>query len=148
MARSRVYIDQVILCVPRWAFVFASSFLQRTGEMFAGRSAMLIVAVCLLASAPVHGGRPVESSSMRTDAVSAYQLESSTGWLLARAPRSTTLAQFTPWRARPKILLGETDHNLLVESDLGPVLVPSRLITAMPTLLASPRLPMAPPLRC
>ena len=116
--------------------------------MSASRSAMMVLAGCLFLSPPTYYGRSAESPARHTEARAAYPPDASIGWVLSRPPRSATLSHFSPWRARPKIVFEETNHNLVEEFDLGPAQVPSRLISAPPTLLAAPRLRAASPLRC
>jgi hypothetical protein len=63
-------------------------------------------------------------------------------------PQSSTLTRFTPWKARPKIVLGESDQRLYDETDLGPALMPVGLSSSVPTTTTTLRRPSLPPLRC
>jgi hypothetical protein len=63
-------------------------------------------------------------------------------------PRSSTFTRFSPWKARPKIVLAEAYDNFREETDLGPAVLPSGL--GMPSSIAvtTPRVPTPSPLRC
>ena len=105
---------------------------------------MMLLAGCIFCSPRGHGV-PIDRALVQriTGAHCLPYRRPCVDWhLLARATRAATLAQFTPWRARPKIVLGETNHKLVDESDLGPVLVPSRLIFSRRRLPSSSHLPI------
>jgi hypothetical protein len=63
-------------------------------------------------------------------------------------PRSSTLTRFHPWKARPKILPVESNHQFFEETDLGPALVPTGFNSPSAVAPSAPRLPSLSPLRC
>jgi hypothetical protein len=65
-----------------------------------------------------------------------------------KLPCSSTLARFTPWKARPKIVLVEANHQFSEETDLGPALLPRGLCSPVSIAPSTPRLPTLSPLRC
>jgi hypothetical protein len=117
--------------------------------MIAVRAALVAIALCVL-NQPL-APRSVTDSSPSRDRSNAttFRLNSVTlrpvGFGLAR---SSSWTRFTAWKARPKIVLGESDQRLPEETDLGPVLSPARLNLPDSTAVATPRRPSPPPLRC
>ena len=117
--------------------------------MFATRSAIMLLVGCIFGSPFGHGSQSTEPGAAHAGA----HMVCHTGacveqQLLSRATGHTSLARFTPWKARLKSVLGETNEKFVDESDLGPVLVPSRLIGSTPTPSISSHLPIILPLRC
>ena len=116
--------------------------------MIAVRAALLAIALGVL-------GQPLASASV-TDIPPSKDRSIATFWLSSvtvrpvglRLARSSTLTRFTAWKARPKIVLGESDQRLAEETDLGPVLCPARLNLPDSTAVATSRRPSLPPLRC
>ena len=84
---------------------------------------------------------PVSCDTFRTDSSVPCPVS-------VRLSGSSKLVRFTAWKARPKIVLSETNHQFFDETDLGLVLLPTELTS--PSLVAptSPRLPTQSPLRC
>ena len=116
--------------------------------MFAGRSAMLILALSLLllpsAGSARSGGSPGEdgvSTACRLDLPVS-------GPVFSRLPDSTSLAQFNVWSARPKVVLEDTDHMFGEEADLGPIRPPRNLISRPSVRSTDSRPSTTPPLRC
>jgi hypothetical protein len=116
--------------------------------MFAVRSAMLILALSLLLlPSPVSassGGSPGE------DGVSALcRLEPAiAGPVFLPIPHSSSLAQFTLWNARPKVVLEDTDQKFGEEADLGPARPPRKLMSRPSVHSRESRRPTTPRLRC
>ena len=117
--------------------------------MIAVRAALLATVLCVL-------GQPLAPASLMDVSASKNRSTASTlrlSSLMVRPvglglPRSSTFTRFTAWKARPKIVLGETDQRLPEEADLGPVLCPTRLNLPTSTAVATSRQPSLPPLRC
>ena len=117
--------------------------------MFATRSAIMLLVGCIFLSPSAQASQSTQLSAKCAGVFAACQPTSSVDWqVLAPAPPDATLAQFAPWRARIKSVLGDTDHKMICESDLGPALVPRLLIDLTLLPLTSCRLPIIVPLRC
>jgi len=116
--------------------------------MFAGRSAILVLAMSVSLVPCV--GSASSGGPAREDRVSAsHRFEPPIArpdvhWL----PPSTSVAQFTPWIARPKVVLEDTDDKFGEEADLGPVLSPRVLTSRASVNSTTFRPPTTPPLRC
>ncbi len=117
--------------------------------MSRSRSAILMLVGSLLLAMSVHGD-PAARSSAVTSIVAAP--DHAGGFvvcrLLSRASHSERLSRFTAWKARPKMVLAESDRQVVDESDLGPAPVASGLIFSTPTVLTFSRLSTPTPLRC
>jgi hypothetical protein len=117
-------------------------------EMFAARSAILVLALNLLISPAALRGSSGESPG-KDRIVTSCRLDPSGARLVAlRLPQPATLARFTSWKPRPKIVLGETDSQFAEEDDLGPVPLPRGHISPRSINSTTSRAPAAPPLRC
>ena len=116
--------------------------------MFAVRSAIIALVLGLLPSSAVPTGGPSPSTA-RPHAATACRLAPLTlPPVMFGLPQSSGLTRFIPWKARPKIVLGESDQQLFEESDLGPILVPGQHSVFASIASNSSRLPILSPLRC
>ena len=116
--------------------------------MHAGRTAMLTLLSCILVAPATHCLPSIEPPANRKLAVTAYPAQSSVGWLSSRPPQATKFVQIVRWKARPKIVLGETDQKVVEEVDLGPALSLTRPVSFVPIASASCRVPPTSRLRC
>lgn len=75
---------------------------------------------------------------------------SSIGWVTSCRPsrRATTLSQFVPWKNRVKSVIEGRVHEIVDECDLGPAIVPERLISSASVALEKPCVFKVTPLRC
>jgi hypothetical protein len=79
----------------------------------------------------------------------AYQVDSSAACPVAFGlPRSSSLARFIPWKARPKIVLAETDQQFADDVDFGPALAPNGHNSPVSIAASTPRFLTLSPLRC
>jgi hypothetical protein len=101
-------------------------------EMHAARTAMLILVGWICFPPVTHGTVSADDRATGVAAVTACEARLSTGWFVPSLPRATYFGQFTRWKARPKIVLGESKQNVVEEVDLGPAPVPDRLISSAP----------------
>jgi hypothetical protein len=110
----------------------------------------MVVAVALCVLSPLSAPTAKTTGSPRgNDTIATFQCNSMIAPPARFAlPRSSKLTYLTPWKARPKIVLGESDERLSEESDSGPVLFPSGLSSALPTPTTTSRQPSLSPLRC
>ena len=113
--------------------------------MFAVRAAILAVLLGLLSSpSTIRAPHQTDVSSERSClcVVPARFADRPPGLFSASA--LVDVSRFSPWKARPKIVLAEADHRLSEETDLGPVLFPSGL-SCLRRLLrrVAPRLPLS-----
>jgi hypothetical protein len=116
--------------------------------MFAGRSAILILALCLSLVPCV--GSASSGGPAREDRVSAAHRFDPllVRQVVFRFPESTSAAQFTPWIARQKVMMEDTDDKFGEEADLGPVLSP-RVLTLRASVNSNTfRASTTTPLRC
>ena len=92
--------------------------------MFAGRSAILVLALSLSLVPCV--GSASSGGPAREDRVSAaHRFDPPiVRMVVYRLPESMSVAQFTPWIARQKVMMEDTDDKFGEEADLGPVLPP------------------------
>jgi hypothetical protein len=117
--------------------------------MICGRSAMLMLIACLVLGAPSRGSQIIEVPAERLDSLIAGHSGASIDWPHSPRPsREATLAQFSPWKTRIKIVLGETKQRVTEECDLGPAMLSGRFFTSATVELPSCPLPIRPPLRC
>jgi hypothetical protein len=80
--------------------------------MFGIRAAVMAIVFSLLTS---RSALPVRSdeSPVKSGIVAAVRVESATAYTVGFGlPRSSTFARFSPWKARPKIVLTEASDNL------------------------------------
>lgn len=90
-----------------------------------------------------------EPSPTKPAVSAAIRFESPIAWSVRfELARASTLARFSPWKARPKIVLAEADHDVRAESDMGPAVVPSGRGSASLIVLHTSRVPALSPLRC
>jgi hypothetical protein len=115
--------------------------------MFAVRAAVLAIAVSVL-SPPFAPATVTSASTPQGRGFAIFELNSLIVRPVFGLPRSSALTRFTPWKARPKIVLAEADQSLSEETDLGPVLVPHGVSSPVSTAKTTPRQPSFPPLRC
>ena len=113
--------------------------------MFAVRATILTLFFGLLSSPSSFSAKSIASPA-KDRVLTTFWIHSSAITQVAVAlPDSSTITRFTAWKARPKIVLAETNHQFSDETDLGPVLVPSSL--ASPSSIApsahSPSRPVA-----
>jgi hypothetical protein len=116
--------------------------------MCASRWALLL-AGCLLPAPSTYASTSIERHATPAGVVADCRADASQNWQLdGQATRPTTVAPFAPWRARLKSVLGETDYKGIIESDLGPVLAQSRLISTAILPLSACQRSIILPLRC
>ncbi len=118
--------------------------------MSRGRSAILMLVGGLLLAASAHGALSPKSFSVTTVVVTPDHAGPSVinRLLFSRSPQSEALSRFTAWKARPKIVLAESDRQVVEETDLGPAPVPIGLISCTAMVLTFSRLSTPTPLRC
>jgi hypothetical protein len=117
--------------------------------MIYGRSAMLMLIACILLGVPSRGSEIALFPADPVPSLMAGRPESST--LSPHSPlpaRRATLSHFTPWKTRIKIVLAETYQRIIEEGDLGPAILPGRLIASATSELVSCPLCIRRPLRC
>jgi hypothetical protein len=113
------------------------------------RSALAQVVVLGVLLCPTLGSHVSKGSTTRIGGLTTWQQPLSAARLLSSEPqRPRNVAQFSQWRYRMKSVLVETTDPTADESDLGPVVIPSRLISVSPLELTSRRLATVHPLRC
>jgi hypothetical protein len=117
-------------------------------EMHAVRTAMLILVGWICLSPATQGAVSADSRPSCAVAVTADKPELSTRWFASRLPRAAKFVPMIRWKARPKIVLGETDRRVGEEVDLGPALVPDRLISSAPLPWTSSAVAAPSRLRC
>jgi hypothetical protein len=114
--------------------------------MLAVRAAILALATTflILPIAPSGGSRRSQGAA---GDFAAYRLDRVIVQpAVVSRPRTLTVRSFAPWKARPKMFLGESDHQLPEEIDLGRVVVPRGL--SSPAAATASRPPALSPLRC
>jgi hypothetical protein len=118
--------------------------------MSRGRSAIVMLVGALLLVPSAHGARSRQSFSLTGAAITADQPGSNVIGRLAssRSTPSEALARFTVWKPRPKILMPESDRQVVEETDVGPAPAPSGLSTATSLVFTLSHLSSPPPLRC
>ncbi len=117
--------------------------------MFGGKPVLAIAVVfsVLLCAAP--RSHVSKASTTPIEGLTVCQgLPSSTRLLSPRPQRPRNVSQFSQFRYRMKSVLVETTDTAADEPDLGPAILPSRLISVSPLELASRRLAAVYPLRC
>jgi hypothetical protein len=117
--------------------------------MVAGRSALALVVVCSAVLCPTLGSRISRSSTTKDDdQTSAHAAPSSFPFFLSVRSQPRNVSQFSQFRYRMKSVLGETTDPSAEHSDLGPAVIPGRLVSVSPRELTSRRPPTVHPLRC
>ncbi len=116
--------------------------------MLAVRAAILALSFGLLSSpAKFHTAPSATSTSDSVRAV--FRNDSSFACQIAVGlPRSSEMARFSPWKARPKIVLAEANQQFSEEADLGPVILPQGLGSPSSVAPNMPTLRPVSPLRC
>ena len=109
--------------------------------MSAGRGLPLILIASILVLPASPRGRSIESSAAHRDLFNVFQPERSMSLVPAGRQARTKLSQITPSNTRLATGLNEADHEIFEESEPGPVLVSSALISSPPIVLTSCRLP-------
>jgi hypothetical protein len=86
-----------------------------------GRAAILMLMIASDALfPPTRGALSIGQSATSCDCFTDHQPTPSITWFLARAPRPANLSHDTPWVARLKVVLQETDRIVVEHSDLRP----------------------------
>jgi hypothetical protein len=116
--------------------------------MHAARTAMLILVGWVLLSPLTHVAVSSDDRVTGGSAVTGCTPRLSTGSLVSSLPRATDFVQFTRWKARPKIVLGETKQQVVEEADLGPAPVPSQFFSSTPLPWAHTAVAATSRLRC
>jgi hypothetical protein len=116
--------------------------------MFGIRAALLALCFGFLSSTSSLFAQ--SGGSQAKDCVfAAVRVNSPTGGTVGLVlPRSSTLARFSPWKARPKIVLAEAYQAFREETDLGPAVLPSGLGSPSAMAVTLSRTPTPSPLRC
>jgi hypothetical protein len=117
-------------------------------KMLAARSAILLVALNLVVSPAALCGSSGESPRKDCLITSSHFDPSVARLIVARLPHSSGIACFTPWKARPKIVMGETHSPLAEEDDLGPMPLPHGPISPWSIDSTASHLAVLPPMRC
>ena len=88
--------------------------------MLAVRAAIFALLLGLLSSHSIFF-RSSTTSPAKDGVFAVFRLDSSlVRPVVVGLLNSSTVSRFSPWKARPKIVLMEADHQFLEESDLGP----------------------------
>ena len=117
--------------------------------MVGTRSALAQVIVLGVLLCPTLGSHVSRASTTRIDGLTTCQPSPLMAQSLPSEPqRSRNVSHFRQFRFRMKSVLGETTDPTAEESDLGPAVIPSRLISVSPLELTSRRLATVHPLRC
>jgi len=116
--------------------------------MFAARWAILLVALNLVISSAALCGTSGESQGKEFTITTCQPDPSFAQFVVLRLPQSASLSRFIPWKARPKIVLGDTHSPLAEEDDLGPVPFPRGPVSPRSIQSTASRLPTLLPLRC
>jgi hypothetical protein len=116
--------------------------------MFAIRAALLALFLSLFSSSAALSARS-SASSAKDSVFAALPRDASIVCSVdVGIPHASTWTRFTPWKARPKIVLLETDYEFGAETDLGLVVIPRGLGSPSLIALAPPPVPTLSPLRC
>ena len=116
--------------------------------MFVVRTAMMILAACLLRASLAQGGLASEPPATSATELALHETESPIECFLALPVRPTNSFQFVLSSDPTKIVLSETDREVLEEVDLGPVLNRDRHIYSAPRPWTSCPVPATSRLRC
>jgi hypothetical protein len=118
--------------------------------MFRGRSAILMLVMCLMLAPHSRGLQAGVMDQDRIDAGVSSYISPSSGWLTChRLPRrAATVSQFAPWKSRIKTVIEERVYEVVDESDLGPADALVRHISAARIVPVAPPAHKLPPLRC
>ena len=112
------------------------------------RSALALGVVLSVLFCPTLGSRISKTSRIPNNGLTACQSAPSMVRMLTSGPqRPSDVAQFSQFRYRMKSVLGETTDPTAEESDLGPAVIPSRLISVSPFELTCRRHPTVHPFR-
>ena len=116
--------------------------------MFCTRAAILALIVGFLSSLSALSGRLDDSPANQAVFAAVESNSSIVPTVGIKFPHSSTLARFSPWKARPNIVLAEANNEFHEESDFGPAVVPDQLSSPSSVALTTPRVPTLSPLRC
>jgi hypothetical protein len=113
------------------------------------RSALALVVVVSVLLCPTLGSHVSKVPTMRIDGLTTCQPPPLMARFLSSEPhRPRNVSRFSQFRYRTKIVLVETTNPTAEEFDLGPAIVPRRLIRISPLELTFRRLAAVHPLRC
>jgi hypothetical protein len=113
------------------------------------RSALALVVGYSVLFCPTLSSHVSKASTTRIDGLTTCQhTPSMVRFLASELPRRRNVSQFSQFRYRMKSVLGETTDPTAEEPDLGPAVIPTRLIGVSPLELISRRFPTVHPLRC
>jgi hypothetical protein len=108
-----------------------------------------VLVISVLLFCPTLGSRVCRGPTMRIDGLSTCQSVPSVVEFQSSQPlRHRNVSHFSQFRYRMKSVLGETTDPTAEEFDLGPAVIPSRLISVSPLELTSRRYRTVHPLRC
>jgi hypothetical protein len=116
--------------------------------MVRGRLALLMVATCILLGGGSHESQSEGDPTDRTHSAIDMHRGPSIVWsLLARPVGRGVVTRFTPRKTRLKSVLGETNHEIIEERDLGPAIVPGQqfILRTLQSVICPPT--TFPPLR-
>ncbi len=116
--------------------------------MFAIRPAIAVILLSLCHSPSAFAAESTESPASGAVFATARVCSSIACPVGLAFPRSSSLARFAPWKARPKIVLEETNHQFREESDSGLALVLSTFSSPPCIATTTPRAATMSPLRC
>jgi hypothetical protein len=113
------------------------------------RSALSLLVFLGLLVCPTIGSHVSKASTTPIGGVITCQPSRLTARLVsAQLQRPGNVSQFTQFRYRMKSVLVETTESTVEESDLGPAVIPSRLISQLPIELTIRPLATVRRLRC
>jgi hypothetical protein len=122
---------------------------------FSGRESVLAIRAAILALTmgllvlPIAPAGATRQSQARAHDCASYRPNTVVvPASLSGLERSSTLARFAPWKARPKMLPGESNDQLSDEIELRSVLLPGAPTLPFSTTATMSRLPAVAPLRC
>jgi hypothetical protein len=117
--------------------------------MICGRSALLLLAACILLSRASCAAQTAHDSADRThSAVETQARPSSVCPCVARPGGGAVISRFTPWKSRIKSVVEESNSTSMEERDLGPAVFPGRPFILGIFLPVICTLATFPPLRC
>ena len=117
--------------------------------MMCGRTALLMLAACVLFKGAPSASQTSRFPADRTHSVIVARSEpSSVCQCVGRPASGAVFSRFTPWKSRIKSVLEESNPKIIEEHDLGPAIVPSRCFILGTFLSVSCTLSIFPPLRC
>ena len=94
---------------------------------------MLMMAAILFVGGPTQSRQGSdELAGQSIPAITCHTTSLINGILISRPLRRSTFSPFIPWKSRSKIVLEETNHEVVDECDLGPAIPPLRLLKSVP----------------